>query len=191
MTGNNREFVFEGSGGEPVLRGTDVFKYRAKEPAARIKFEPELFQQCAPEAIYRAKEKLIYRFICEEPVFAYDGDGTLSLNSCNVLIPRIKGLGTKYILAVLNSSVASFFFKVKYGSVKMLRSSIESLPIPRADEKEQERIESLVDGILSGGDAAAAHREIDGIVADLYRLTEEEKKVVFESAKAGEKYLLK
>ncbi len=191
VTGNNREFVSEGGeSGEPVLRGSDVFKYRTREPLTRIIFEPQRFQQCAPEKIYRAEEKLVYRFICEEPVFAYDAAGTLSLNSCNVLIPRIRGLRTKYILAVLNSGVASFFLREKYGSVKLLRSHIESLPIPKADEEEQARIEALVDGILSGGDAAEAQKEIDQKIAALYGLTEEEKRTVFEGTKAAEKYLL-
>ena len=179
VTGNNKEFVAEsGSDGyEPVLRGTDVFRFRTADPGAFIKFEPDKFQQCAPEEIFRAKEKLVYRFICDTPVFAYDDGGTLSLNSCNVVIPQIRGIGIKYILSVLNSSAAAFFLNKKYGSVKLLRSHIESVPIPRADDSQAKRVEELADKLISGG-SADVYEKLDGIVSNLYGLTEEEIKTV-------------
>ena len=32
---------------------------------------PDKFQQCAPDDLYRAQEKLIYKFISKNLVFAY------------------------------------------------------------------------------------------------------------------------
>ena len=95
-----------------------------------IRFVPESFQQVAPVEMYRAKEKLLYRFISEVPVFTYDDQQTLSLNSCNIVIPDIDGLEMKYILAILNSSVAAYFISKKFNSVKLLRLHIEQMPIP-------------------------------------------------------------
>ncbi|WP_334303208.1 TaqI-like C-terminal specificity domain-containing protein, partial [Coprococcus eutactus] len=45
-----------------------------------------LYQQAAPERIYRAPEKLIYRCINRQLVFAYDESRHLTLNSCNLVI---------------------------------------------------------------------------------------------------------
>ena len=36
----------------------------------------------------------------------------------------------KYIMAILNSRVAQFYFKKRFNSVKVLRSHIEQIPIP-------------------------------------------------------------
>lgn len=134
---------------EPIIRGFNLSKYRLHGPFDRIRYTPEVFQQCAKEDIYRAKEKLLYRFIGKTPVFSYDDHAYLTLNSCNILIPHIDGLDIKYILAVLNSGIAAFYWKVGFDSVKLLKSHIEALPIPIASAAQQQRIISLVDKILT------------------------------------------
>ncbi|MDE6713159.1 MAG: hypothetical protein K2K20_05430 [Lachnospiraceae bacterium] len=134
---------------EPIIRGFNLSKYRLHGPFDQIRYTPEIFQQCAKEELYRAKEKLLYRFIGKTPVFSYDDHGYLTLNSCNILIPHINGLDIKYILAVLNSDIASFYWKTGFDSVKLLKSHIETLPIPIASATQQQRIVSLVDKILT------------------------------------------
>ena len=65
----------------------DHYLFRA--PAAFIRFDPDRFQQAAPERKYRAPEKLVYRFISKKLIVAYDDRGRLTLNSANILIPRV------------------------------------------------------------------------------------------------------
>ena len=115
VTGNNNALLSKDSapGLEPIIKGTDISKYHINSHSGYLAFQPELFQQTAPEALYRAPEKLLYRFINKQLIFAYDNTGLLSLNSCNILIPQIEGLSIKYVLAILNSSVAQFFFEKK------------------------------------------------------------------------------
>ena len=140
-----------------------------------IEYKPEAFQQCAKTEFYRAKEKLIYRFISTKLIFGYDNEQTLTLNSCNVLIPRIDGLNMKYVMAILNSSPAQFIFEKLFNSVKVLRSHIESIPIPVPDNKTQTEIIKLVDRLLSNRDETKEteiFNEIDEKVANLYNLTE-------------------
>lgn len=136
---------------EPIVRGFNLYKYRLRGPFDQIRYTPEAFQQCAKENLYRAKEKLLYRFIGKTPVFSYDDHGYLTLNSCNILIPHIDGLDIKYILAVLNSDIAAFYWRIGFDSVKLLKSHIETLPIPIASASQQQRIVSLVDKILTDG----------------------------------------
>ena len=115
-------------------------------------------------------------------VFAYDNTGLLSLNSCNILIPQIPGLSVKYVLAVLNSSVAQFFFEKKFHSVKVLRSLLEQIPIPMADEETQTLIVELVDKLMVLEDATQEFKEtyflLDYRIAELYHLTAEEYKII-------------
>ena len=147
VTGNNKEYISteKQSDNELVLKGSDIQRYKVCPSGNYIRFEPESFQQVAPIEIYRAKEKLLYRFISEVPVFTYDNKQTLSLNSCNIVIPEIDGLAIKYVLAILNSSVVAFFISKKFNSVKLLRSHIEQVPIPIVSAEEQDSIIKKVD----------------------------------------------
>ena len=123
-----------------------------------------------------------YNFINKKLIFAYDNTGLLSLNSCNILIPNIPGLSVKYILAVLNSSVAQFFFEKKFHSVKVLRSHLEQIPIPVADEKTQEEIVKLVDRLMNLEEISPEYKEtyniLDQRIAELFSLTAKEQKII-------------
>lgn len=181
VTGNNKQAVRNRpeDGCEIVLKGSDIKRYRYTPGGLYIRFTPEKFQQVAPEKYYRAPEKLLYRFICSSPVFAYDDRQTLTLNSCNILIPRFPGLSTKYILAILNSRVADFFCRQTFNSVKLLRSHIEQIPIPIPDNRLQRQIITATDDILAGViPAAKACEEIDSLVMDLYGLSPPQKEII-------------
>ncbi|MFA9380427.1 MAG: TaqI-like C-terminal specificity domain-containing protein, partial [Acetanaerobacterium sp.] len=159
---------------EPVLRGIDICAYTYRAPEKFLKFSPERFQQVAPEQYYRAPEKLLYKFVSSSLCFAYDDRQTLSLNSCNILIPRFAELPIKYVLAVLNSSVAHFYFTNKFQSVKVLRSHIEAVPIPVADAAARAHICALVDEVLSAGVTelrGVLIKRIDDVVMDLFDLS--------------------
>ncbi len=184
VTGDNRRFL-SGSpieGSEPILTGADLFRFWHREPARHIVCQPEKFQQAAPMEYYRSPEKLLYRFICGQLVFSYDGRGLLPLNSCNVLIPGISGLDAKYVMAVLNSRAAQFFFRKKFRSVKVLRSHLEQIPIPLADEKTQADILRLADKLIyadrpeSAPDAArqAVYDALDEKIAAIFQLSSAE-----------------
>ena len=177
VTGNNRAYIrtTPSDGYEPVVRGADIEPYRIRSIRSYIRFEPEKFQQVADSRYYRAPEKLLYRFISGRLVFAYDDRQTLSLNSCNILIPRIPGLSARYVLALLNSSVAQFYFARKFNSVKVLRSHIEQIPLVAADANVQRRIGEKTARLLTPCDGEAALcRELDREIGRLYGLTEDE-----------------
>lgn len=180
VTGNNSALLspVPAPGLEPIIRGSDISKYHINSVSGYIKFQPEQLQQTAPESMYRAPEKLFYRFINKKLIFAYDSTSLLSLNSCNILIPQIPGLSVKYVLAVLNSSVAQFVFEKKFHSVKVLRSHLEQLPIPLADKKAQKEIVNMVDTLMSLDESSPAYAKtyalLDRRIAELFGLTREE-----------------
>lgn len=181
VTGNNKEYIKDTKSEELeiVLKGSDIYRYAIKETHNYIHLAPERFQQVAPTEIYRAKEKLLYRFISEVPVFAYDNKQTLSLNSCNILIPQIEDVNIKYVLAILNSSVAAFFISKKYNSVKLLRSHIESLPIPMISAKKQSEIIKKVDHIMNSSEnISGLYKELDNEIMDIYSLSAKQRKTI-------------
>lgn len=181
VTGNNKKYIKnkQENGYETILKGEDIFRYSIQKSDNFIKFTPEAFQQVASSEIYRANEKILYRFISEVPVFAYDNHQTLSLNSCNVLIPQIEGMDMKYILGILNSSVTSYFITKKFNSVKLLRSHIEALPIPMVDKDIQKSIIKQVDNLIEfKSDIKGRYRELDNMIMNIYGLKSKHKKII-------------
>ncbi len=189
VTGNNKKFLMNEKlyGNEMILKGSDIKKFRFMEGTSFIAYRPELFQQTAPSEYYRAPQKLLYRFISNQLVFAYDDRQTLSLNSCNVLIPEIEGLEMKYILAVLNSRVAQFYFEKSFQSVKVLRSHIESIPISFIGSARQQELIQIVDRLIEPSqedDIKEDYEILDAAIAQIYGLSQEEYQTVKESVGA-------
>jgi hypothetical protein len=81
----------------------------------------------------------------------------------------------KYLLAVMNSSVARDFLRAnRRSNIHLYPDDWKKLPIPDVDAKTQTPIVKLVDQILAArradpkADIAALEREVDGMVARLY-----------------------
>ena len=194
VTGNNKAYLSDKKtpDNEMILKGSDLRKYRFAPASNYIVFKPESFQQIAPTEYYRAPEKLLYRFICDQLVFSYDNAKTLSLNSCNILIPEIPGLEIKYVLAVLNSRCAQFYYKKVFNSVKVLRSHLERIPIPTAEKPVQDEIITIVDSILEAADTARIrdlYEKLDTIIAELYELGTEDYEIIKASMQGERSFL--
>lgn len=145
VSGGNKGLLFDTqvAGSEPILRGSDISEYKCSAPKKYTYYRPELFQQIAPEKMYHNPEKLLYRFIASYPVVARDTKGYLTLNSCNIIIPKKDGISAEYIMAVLNSDAVRFYFTHSWKTLKILRSHLESIPIPDPGN-DQETLISLV-----------------------------------------------
>jgi len=178
VTGDNRRFIMDSLPSdeyEPIYKGRDIFPFRLGAPKSFIKYQPELFQQVAGGEIYRAKEKLIYKFISNKLVFAYDNRGALTLNSANILIPEVEGYPIKIFLAFLNSTLFNFYFRKKFGAIKILRGDLEQLPFPTLNENEKKRVLQLVDSNKPD------RCELDNYIFNLYSLSSDERLHIVES----------
>lgn len=195
VTGNNKLHLSETKkdGYEPILTGKDIKRFLALNPKYFIKYQPEDFQQVAPEHKYRAKEKLIYKFISKELVFSYDDKQTLTLNSANILIPRVENYPIKTILALFNSSLYQYLYQKKFGSIKILRNDLEKLPLPIVEKSTHSLINKSVDKLLniklSEAERKKYYIELDKLIMDLFQLTDEEQKHISESVKLSDKLL--
>lgn len=151
VTGSNASMLFDEpvEGTEPILTGSDILPYRILKPSRFIAFDKDKVQQAAKEELYRAPDKLLYRFVSSGLVFARDKESRLSLNSCNVLIPQLPGYDTAYVLAILNSGVAQFYYKKTWRSIKVLKSYIEAIPIPVCRPATQHKIMRYVAKLTS------------------------------------------
>lgn len=177
VTGNNKHYILdEGKDGyEPIFKGKDVQRFVLSEPSSYIKFIPEKFQQVAPTEKYYAKEKLIYRFISKYLVFAYDDKQQLTLNSANIVIPKIENYPIKVIAALFNSSLYQFIFQKKFSSIKVLRNHIEQMPLPLWDKKIFSEIAKMVDQIIEN---KGSFEELDSYIMGRFALLSREKNYI-------------
>ncbi|MCC8190082.1 MAG: N-6 DNA methylase, partial [Planctomycetes bacterium] len=181
VTGDNSRYVLDKptESSEPVLRGRDVFKFAPRPPRCHIHFLPARFQQVAPERFFRAPEKLVYRFVSNHLVFAYDNHGLLTLNSANILIPRLPGISIKSTLAFLNSRVLQFVFTKRFRTRKILRGDLETLPFPVLSTATAAAIDSQVDRCMSGEYQPAD--ELDAMIFKVFGFTDREIQALEES----------
>jgi len=195
VTGDNKKYLSEEKkdGNEPILTGKDIRKFLTSTPKNFIEFRVERFQQVAPESKYRAKEKLIYKFISKELVFSYDNNQTLTLNSANILIPRIEDYPVKTILALFNSTLYQFLYQKKFGTFKILRGDIEKLPLPIIKRENHKAIEGFVGQLLnrrfSEKERKRIFEELDDYIMKLFDFKDREKEYIKKSVRVSDKLL--
>ncbi|MBO2524012.1 MAG: hypothetical protein CW336_09235 [Bacteroidetes bacterium] len=167
VTGDNKKHLKpkQGRGMEPIYTGKEIEAYTLKQPRYFVKYKRADYQQVAKDEIYRTDEKLVYKFISKNLVFAYDGSGSLFLNSANILIPRIPGMSVKTVLAILNSEPFKFLYKSLFGEIKILKGNLMELPFPEISPETNENLTKLVDEVLKGNKEAmeVIDNEVDAL----------------------------
>ncbi len=128
-----------------------------------------------------AKEKLFWMDMTRQARFAYS-DAELYCNDKGFIL---SGGSLKYLCAVLNSSVSSWWMNnstltTGMGLAQWKKFAVERLPIPKISAAKQRPFVHLVDEIIESKSACPdadinyLEWEIDRLVNDLYGLTEEE-----------------
>lgn len=175
ITGNNKEKLFDTplEGMEQIYTGKEITKYSLKPAHKYIVFDRKQLQQVAKDEIYRSPEKLVYKFISNKLVFAYDDSQSLFLNSANILIPSIAGMSTKTVMAFLNSDLYSFLYKKLFNEIKILKGNLLQLPFPKISTETDKQIEQIVSKIIISQDAVLIE-ELQKIIYQVFELTEEE-----------------
>lgn len=132
VTGNNNKYCHKTKENEdniPIYKGSDISKNRLIEASNFIRNDFSNFQQVAPIEMYRADEKLIYKFISSNLCFFYDNKQRFVLNSANILIPTNITITTQQLADLLNSELMNWLFKKLFATHKVLRGDLELLPI--------------------------------------------------------------
>ena len=147
-----------------------------------VRYEWYALQRWAADYYHEfAKEKLFWMDLTEQGRFSYDDGEMFCVNT----VYMISGGSLKYLCALLNASLATWFMRNAavtsgMGVTRWFRVSVETIPIPKISAARQRPFVRLVDDILEARaadpDADTSHLEweIDRLVYDLYGLTEEE-----------------
>lgn len=165
VTGDNKKKLFDvpEDGLEPIITGKDIVKFSISKPKKYIRFDRKELQQVAPDDLYRAPEKLVYKTVSRDMIFAIDTTRSLTLNSANFFIPRNLTISTKCLVALLNSEVYERLNKLLYGENKISRTNLENLPLPDIEKESQMLIETMVD--------ERRYEELNRFIFDLFGLS--------------------
>ena len=95
------------------------------------------------------KDKIIWIEISDKANYALDTEGHFLTNSAYF----ISGVNLKYLIAVLNSSVADYYFfqmtaKIAGGRKRYTKQYVEQIPIPQIIKEEQLPFEKLTDYLI-------------------------------------------
>lgn len=180
ITGNNAKVLKDRprKGLEPIFTGKDISKYGLKKASRYLKYDRTSFQQCAKDEFYRAKEKLVYKFVSSRLCFTYDDKQRLFLNSANILIPEVDGMSAKTVLAFLNSALFNFLYTKRFNDLKILKGNLSTLPFPLITAEQNEQLTALVDGAMRGDKKAI--EDIDSVIFALYDFSIEEINLITE-----------
>ena len=153
VTGDNKNKLFDKpkKDYEAVYTGKEIKAYSLEKPNKYLKYDRASFQQVAKDEYYRAPEKLVYKFISNKLVFAYDDKKSLFLNSANILIPNIPNMSIKTTMAYLNSDLFSYYYKSLFGEIKILKGNLMEIPFPEISEEENIKITNMVNKIVENG----------------------------------------
>jgi tRNA1(Val) A37 N6-methylase TrmN6 len=147
VTGDNKSKLFSNpvNGSEIIYTGKEVEKYFLSPAKNHIVFDRTQLQQVAPDEIYRAPEKLVYKTISKYLKVAIDKSSSLTSNSANIIIPKIEDLTIETIAALLNSKLYSFLNIKLFGGVnKIAKENLMALTFPKISTSQQSEIARLI-----------------------------------------------
>ena len=144
----------------------------------------EMQDSCAYHTDF-SKEKLLWMDMSPEGRFAYSNKELF----CNDKGFIMTGSALKYLCAVLNSSLVTWFIETTalttgMGVLQWKKFAVERLPIPNVAVKRQRLLVELVDRILllksadTDADTKEGEAEINKLVFRLYGLTDDEIRAV-------------
>ena len=115
------------------------------------------------------KPKIVWIEISDRANYAYDDKGMYLTNSAYFLTCKNNNVSLKYLLAVLNSKVADFYFcqktaRIAGGRMRYTKQYVEQIPIPEISLERQKPFISLVDKILFLKDASKQDSSFNKII---------------------------
>lgn len=178
VTGDNKRFVSNDPDKDfphEIITGKNIEQYKIAGEKKFLFNDFSGFQQISKTDHFKVKEKLIYKFISDRLVFAYDTSGVITLNSANVMIPKLENYTVRSVMAILNSDLMNFIYQKKIKNLKVLRTNIEKLPFP---ENPDRKIINLIDRktnciINNCGDIYKLRLEIEELVYKLFGVKNE------------------
>lgn len=112
------------------------------------------------------KPKIIWIEISDKGNYAFDDKGMYLTNSAYFLTCKDDSVNLKYLLAVLNSKIADFYFSQKTariagGRMRYTKQYVQQIPVPQISVEEQKPFASLANCVLALKDQKISEAEFE------------------------------
>lgn len=164
-----------------LLDGRNINKYSINWSGAYLDYDINRIHSCKTRTIFEVDEKLLFRRVSSNLIFAYDNNRYYALNTLVVVTNKNNtNVSLKYLLALLNSKLLNYYYISEYKSTKKVFSEIQArsvgeLPIKLISPEKQSIFIILVDKIIKAKkeniDSSNEERIIDQYVYHLYGLS--------------------
>lgn len=181
-----------------VIRGRNIQRYLYNWNSEFIWYRPDLMKEkvgCLPhnKDLFEVDKKIVLQRISKGLVGCLDENSIYALDTC--LVSDVETLDDnfdiKFILSLINSKLLNFWYQKKFILPTVSGYELNQLPIKKIGRDVQKRFIDLVDQILEitrsedyvnnpekQVEVLEYEKQIDKMVYSLYRLTEEEIKIV-------------
>ncbi|MGH7567805.1 MAG: TaqI-like C-terminal specificity domain-containing protein [Gemmatimonadales bacterium] len=211
-TGDNETYLAEkprGATWKAAAGGSEIGRYEPISKRLYVRYEPALLDAPRHPEIFESPAKIVVQEIRNialprRIVATLDRDRTYCLQSTNVINPSDScPLDVRYLLGVLNSAAANYFFRLSFPRNNHIPSNqLARIPVPEPTAEEAERLVALVEEMLSTQTKLAAtrtapekvtlerqmealDRRMDRLVYELYALSEAEIRTVEAASNAA------
>jgi hypothetical protein len=135
-----------------VIGGTNVQEWSIARPREFVDYRPEAIKSGGEEAVY-ARDRIVVRQIGSYPEGSICPPGLLTLNTIYNIFEKVRPVGLKFILAIINSSTTAFYWKRRFFDNKETFPKIKKAPLlairlPVASAAEKQVVTRLVDYLL-------------------------------------------
>lgn len=159
----------------PLLDGRNINKYKIDWDGVYLDYNLERIHSCKRKDIFESSEKLFFRRVSKNLIFAYDDNQFFALNTLIVVNKKQNCKeDLKALLGVFNSDILSYIYQKHFKSTKKVFSeiqarSVKELPIPIIPAN-IERILSILSDILIGNNGLenVFHLISNSLVNQLY-----------------------
>ena len=206
-TGDNEKFLSDkklNNSWKHSAGGKHIGRYKSLSEEIFVLYVPDLLDAPRRPEIFESLEKLVVQEIrnitlSRRIIATYDNKQFYCLQSTNVISVRKVNkvdVNLKYLLGVLNSNIANYFFARKFsGNNHIASNQLAQIPIPSAEKMQHDKVVTLVDQMLVLHKSLASAQSpvekerlekqikstddgIDKLVYELYGLNHEEIRIV-------------
>ncbi len=172
---SNKDSIIDKENDYLLLRGRDIKQYRISS-ANPVKYVDEIFVNKSPKRKYILSPRIACQQISnlekeQRLTFAYIPKNHVLGNSCNFICvdSNIFGVDYFYLLALLNSSVMNWFFKINSSNNHINNYDIDQFPIPISPIEEIVKISEFVRHCIEGNGVSQNQQEsIDEMIKNLF-----------------------
>jgi hypothetical protein len=183
---------------KPFLEGHEIGPYYIKHRGRFLHYDKDLLHRSRTSDIFESRKIMLQRITGGDTPLKATIDDRAFYNKESILnvILNTNAVSYEYVLAILNSRLANWFYKRRFTNsskltVNLSKEYVGQIPIRIPDKGTQKRVELLVSRTLAmkardaEEDVTGLEREIDQLVFRIYGLTDDEILAVERSCHEG------